>query len=56
MQVDAWEKELLEKLLKKNNVKFTPGTDEYTRSCDQMLAITEDEIQKELTGIKSSMG
>jgi hypothetical protein len=41
--VDLWEKDLLEKLLKRNKVKYTTD-EEYTRSCDQMLAVTEGEI------------
>ena len=32
--VDAWEKDLLDKLLKKHNISFAPGTEEYTRCCD----------------------
>ena len=54
-KVDAWEKDLLDTLLRRNNVKYTTD-EEYTRSCDQMLAITEDEIKKELNSIVASIG
>lgn len=54
--VDIWEKELLEKLLKRNKVKYTENDEDYYKACDQMLAVTEGEIQKEFTGFKSSMG
>ena len=55
LKVDAWEKDLLDTLLRRNNVKYTTD-EEYTRSCDQMLAITEDEIKRELNAIVASIG
>ena len=55
LRVDAWEKDLLDTLLRRNNVKYTTD-EEYTRSCDQMLAITEDEIKRELNAIVASIG
>jgi hypothetical protein len=55
LKVDAWEKDLLDTLLRRNNVKYTTD-EEYTRSCDQMLAITEDEIKKEINSIVASIG
>ena len=33
LKVDAWEKDLLDTLLRRNNVKYTTD-EEYTRSCD----------------------
>ena len=54
LKVDAWEKDLLDTLLRRNNVKYTTD-EEYTRSCDQMLAITEEEIKKEFNGFRASV-
>ena len=54
LKIDAWEKELLDTLLRRNNVKYTTD-EEYIRSCDQMLAITEDEIIKELNSFRASI-
>ena len=54
LKVDAWEKDLLDTLLRRNNVKYTTD-EEYTRSCDQMLAITEEEIKKEFNTFRASI-
>jgi hypothetical protein len=54
LKVDAWEKDLLDTLLRRNNVKYTTD-EEYTRSCDQMLAITEEEIKKEFNSFRASV-
>ncbi len=54
LKVDAWEKDLLDTLMRRNNVKYTTD-EEYTRSCDQMLAITEDEIKKEFNTFRASI-
>lgn len=52
--MSRFESELIEKLLKRNNLKSNTD-EEYRKHSDYVLGVTEDEVQKQFSGFKASI-